>query len=56
MKTLKIFGPPGTGKTYKLLQLFEEELKTTAPNRIGFVTFTRAARAEVLSRTKLIEE
>jgi superfamily I DNA/RNA helicase len=56
METLKIFGPPGCGKTYKLLQLFEEELKTTAPDRIGFVTFTRAARVEALSRTKLTEE
>lgn len=56
MKTLKIFGPPGTGKTHKLLELFEEELKHTAPNRIAFVTFTRAARAEVLSRTKLVED
>ncbi len=55
MKTLKIFGPPGTGKTYKLLELFEEELKTTPPNRIAFVTFTRAAKSEVLSRTSLIE-
>ncbi len=56
MKTLKVFGPPGTGKTHKLLELFEAELRATPPNKIGFVTFTRAARGEVLSRTKLLEE
>lgn len=56
MKTLKIFGPPGTGKTTALLKLFDEELLTVKPNRIGFMTFTRAARAEVLSRTSLSEE
>ncbi len=56
VQTLKVFGPPGTGKTHKLLELFEEELKATAPDRIAFVTFTRAARLEVLSRTKLLED
>lgn len=56
MRSLKIFGAPGCGKTYTLLKYFEEELKGTKPERIGFVTFTRAARAEALSRTKLTEE
>lgn len=56
LKTLKIYGPPGTGKTHTLLEYFEKELLTTKPDRIGFVTFTRAARAEVLSRSSLPEE
>jgi superfamily I DNA/RNA helicase len=56
IETLKVFGAPGCGKTFKLLELFEKELKETAPDRIAFVTFTRAARAEVLSRTSLVED
>lgn len=56
MKTLKIYGPPGTGKTHRLLGLFEEELKTTPPERIGFVTFTRQARLEALRRTGKTED
>lgn len=56
MKTKKIYGSPGTGKTHTLLEIFEQELKHVPPERIGFVTFTRAARAEVLSRTTLLED
>jgi len=39
-----ILGPPGTGKTSTLLGLIEDELeKGTAPDRIGFFTFTKKA-------------
>lgn len=48
---LKVLGPPGTGKTRCLLELFEAELKRTEPNRIAFMTFTRAARIEALERS-----
>jgi DNA helicase-2/ATP-dependent DNA helicase PcrA len=49
---LKLLGPPGTGKTSKLLEYFEMELQSgVAPNRIAFLTFTRAARIEALQRT-----
>ena len=53
--TQKIYGPPGTGKTHYLLGKFEEELKHTKPGKIGFLTFTRAARLEALSRASLGE-
>jgi DNA helicase-2/ATP-dependent DNA helicase PcrA len=49
---LKILGPPGTGKTTCLLQYLEKEIQNgTPPNRISFLTFTRAARVEALQRT-----
>jgi DNA helicase-2/ATP-dependent DNA helicase PcrA len=56
MKTLKIYGPPGTGKTYRMLELFEGELKHVKASRVGFMTFTRAARLEALGRVSLSEE
>lgn len=51
MSTLKLFGPPGTGKTTELLRLFEKELETVHPSRVAFLTFTRAAREEALARS-----
>lgn len=54
-KTHKIFGPPGTGKTHRMLGLFHDELQSVKPNRIAFVTFTRAARLEALERSGLAE-
>lgn len=56
MRTLKLYGCPGTGKTFTLLKYFEKELKTIKPNRIGFMTFTRAGRLEALGRTGMTEE
>lgn len=52
MKQL-ILGPPGTGKTSRLLSLVEQELrKGTPPDRIAFVTFTRAAAQEAAERAR----
>lgn len=46
-----IVGPPGTGKTARLLQLLEDEIeKGVLPNSIAFLTFTRAARDEARGR------
>lgn len=50
------FGPPGTGKTATLLQRLEEHLAIDriAPERIAFLTFTRRARAEAVSRVERV--
>lgn len=49
-----ILGPPGTGKTTKLLSLMEEALKSGyRPLDIGFVSFTRKAAVEAKQRAKL---
>lgn len=46
-----ILGPPGTGKTTRLLSLVEEYLgKGVPPDRIGYFAFTRRAADEAISR------
>jgi DNA helicase-2/ATP-dependent DNA helicase PcrA len=45
-----ILGPPGTGKTTTLLNILEEELKTTRPNKIGYISFTTRAAEEARTR------
>lgn len=50
MNLLKIVGPPGTGKTTYLLNMLEEELKRTPPERIAFVSFTRKGAYEGVDR------
>ena len=46
-----ILGPPGTGKTHNLLNVVQKELANgTPPDRIGFVSFTRKAANEAISR------
>lgn len=48
-----ILGPPGTGKTTTLLGMVEAELdRGTAPEQIGFVSFTKKAAAEARDRAR----
>lgn len=43
-----VLGPPGCGKTTRLLELLHDEVRGgVPPARVGFVTFTRAARQQV---------
>jgi len=36
-------GPPGTGKTHRLMEYLDKELKTTDPKNILYLAFSRAA-------------
>lgn len=46
-----ILGPPGTGKTTKLLTMVEEFMaQGVPPDRIGYFSFTRQAAQEAISR------
>lgn len=51
MKVEVLYGPPGTGKTTTLLEYVDEELsRGTPPDRIGYVSFTRRATEEAVTR------
>ena len=44
-------GPPGCGKTTSLIKIVEDELTSgTHPDRIGYVSFTRRAAEEAITR------
>lgn len=50
-KAKMILGPPGTGKTTRLIQIVEELIsKAVLPQQIGFVSFTKKAANEARTR------
>ncbi len=51
MRIVKLFGPPGTGKTSRLLDMLEEKLAQGVPaSRIAFLAFTVEARRVAKTR------
>ncbi len=51
MKVVKVFGPPGSGKTTYLLNVVDKELEAGVPSsRIGYFSFTRKAATEARDR------
>lgn len=54
MKVCAVYGPPGTGKTTEMLRRVEDaKLRGVQAERIAFMSFTRAAASEALSRLGL---
>ena len=52
-KTIKIFGPPGTGKTENLLKRVQRYLKKGySPDEICYISFTNKAVDECIDRVR----
>ena len=51
MISRKLFGPPGTGKTTKLLKYVKTFLKLGTPiDKIGYFAFTKKAAEEAIDQ------
>ena len=52
MRRIIIPGPPGTGKTHRLMELLDNELNLvkTDPEKIAYIAFSNAAANEAKKR------
>jgi|GEM_PF-3638887 len=52
VKIGKVTGPPGTGKTTEIMRLIDAALEKYSPDRIGAISFTKAAVQTVSNRIR----
>ena len=55
MHRIIIPGPPGTGKTHRLMGYLDEELKKTDPEKIAYIAFSNACYLSLEIELKTIK-